>query len=68
MLGAFFNNQIYLMMETLTLKKEKNDLNLNKKNSCKIMNNKILINTIIPGFSYKNNKGQEIVPEKKALL
>ena len=57
-------------METPTLKRESNGFNLNliTKNSCKIMNNKILINTLIPGFSYINNKGQEIVPEKKVLL
>jgi hypothetical protein len=30
--------------------------------------NGLFINTIIPGFKYKNNKGEEITPKKKVAL
>ena len=55
-------------METPTLKKIENNASLTHTNFCKIMNNRISINTLVPGFNYINNKGEIVVPDKRVFL
>lgn len=54
-------------METKTLKKSKiKEINTRVKMNNK--NNKLVINTISPGFNYKNKKGEIVTPKVSVLL
>lgn len=57
-------------VEILKVKRTKFYLKEIKKNIGEMKNrtNGLIINTIIPGFKYKNNKGEEIAPKKKVAL
>ena len=52
-------------MEIAILKEKSTKFYLKK---IKNTTNRLLINTIIPNFSYKNKKGEIIVPKKSIFL
>jgi len=40
----------------------------NSKKNLKKVSKRLYINTLIPGFSFTNNKGETVTPEKCVLL
>lgn len=55
-------------METAILKKKRTKVYLKEIKKMKNTTNKLPINTVMPGFSYKNKKGEIIFPKTIVFL